>query len=147
MQDSRTRTLTSHLKGIDGKLYAERELGGMICVYRESTRGESFEHDGQRYVYPRSHPHLILALTHNWNVNGVPVEWGIEPILHRMQEIDLWNRGRTANELIESYEKSDQIRAKDRRNMYEAWSGDNRSVFKKAFKDINTSNMNVKESY
>ena len=138
--------ITKHLKGLDSKLYAVKdERSNVIHVYREGTRLEHFEHNGVKYVYPRTSPHFILALTDTWTANGRPVEWGIEPLMQRMADIDSWNRGRTVDELIARYEKRDAEKDRDRVNMHEAWLRDNRSVFKKAFNEINTSSLNVKE--
>lgn len=143
--DSRTDILTHHIKKIDPLLYCEREVNGMICVYRDSKRVEYFEFDGQKYLHLKSVPNIILALTDTWSVRGNPVDWGIEPLIHRLQEIDCWNKGRTADDLIEDYEKMQESKDRARMNGHEAFLRDNRSVFKKAFNDINTSNLNVKE--
>lgn len=139
--DSRTDILTRHIKKIDSKLYCEREHNGMICVYRESHRLENFEYAGQKYQYLKSVPNIIMALTDNWSVRGKPVEWGIEPLMHRLQEIDSWNRGITADDLIDDYEKMQESKDRARMNNHEAWLKDKRSVFKKAFNEINTSNI------
>lgn len=143
--DSRTDILTSHVRKIDPLLYCEREHNGMICVYRASKRVEFFMYEGKKYLYLVSAPNIILALTDNWSVRGNPVDWGIEPLIHRLQEIDCWNKGRTADDLIDDYEKMQESKDRHRMNTHEAFLRDKRSVFKKAFNEINTSNLNVKE--
>jgi len=143
-EDSRTKLLTQYLKELDPKLFAKRE-GEMIVVYRDSNRMEHFEYEGQKYGYVKTSPIYILALTDNWTSKGRPVEWGIEPLMRKMRAIDSWNQGFTADDLIQSYEARDASNARDRINGHEAWLRDNRSMFKKAFNDINTSNLDVKQ--
>lgn len=142
-EDSRTRILTEHLRRYESKLYAIRDdKTKAIHVMREGTIVcGPFEHEGIKYLYTKPSPHFIMALTDNWNVRGTPVDWGIEPLLARLQEIDSWNRGRTVDDLIKSYEKRDASMARDRMNQHESWAYDHRSLFKKDWKDINTSNL------
>ena len=146
MGDSRTRILTEHLKKIDSKLYATRCSDGRIDVYRKAKRFIPFEYEDKKFLYSVDQPNFILALTDNWSVRGKPVEWGIDPLIHRMQEIDAWNKGLTAEDFIKDYEKADESRARARMNSHEAFLKDARPAFKKAFNDINTSNMDVKEN-
>ena len=144
MGDSRENILTQHLRAYDSKLYAQREQNGAIHVYREGSRIETFEHNGETYLYLKVQPMFVLALTDNWNIKGRPVDWGIDPLINRIQEIDAWNKGLTIDEMIQGYDKRTENIAKDRRNQNEAWLYDNRSIFKKSFNEVNTSNLNVK---
>jgi hypothetical protein len=144
MGDSRENILTERLSAYDSKLYAKREHNGCIYVYRKASKIVRFEHKDQSYLYPQESPMFVLALTDNWNVKGKPVDWGIEPLMNRIQEIDAWNRGLTIDAMIQGYEKQTENLARDRHNQNEAWLYDNRSIFKKTFNDTNTSNLNVK---
>lgn len=144
MEDSRTRTVTAHLKDYDRLLYARRESTGAIHVYRESKRPYSFEYNGDRYTALLSQPFFILALTDNWTITGKPVEWGIEPLMYRIKSIDSHKNGITIDKLLEDYTRGAEAKDKKRQNDNESWLRDNRNVFKKAFDGINTSNLDGK---
>jgi len=141
MRDARERRLTQELRAYDSKLYAKRESNGSIHVYREGVRFFPFEYHGNNFLASFPSPHFVLALTHNWSLKGRPVDWGIEPLMNRIREIDGWRDDRVADKLIDSYEKVAEQKEKDLRNKNEAFFYDQRSEFKKAFSDINTSNM------
>lgn len=147
MGDSRTKLLTRHLRGYDRKLYAVRVSNGCIHVYRESTGFYPFEYDGISFLASYSSPNFILALTDDWTIRGRPVEWGVEPLMRRIQEIDCWRDDRIGEKLLQSYSKSEETKQKDLRNKNEAFFADQRSEFKKAFKDINVSHMDMKKGF
>lgn len=146
MSDSRAKLLTSHLKEYDHDLYAIRESStGTIHVYRKAKRPIHFNYDDVNYVALVENPQFILALTDNWTLKGRPVDWGIDPLLERIRSIDSFNAAKKVQDLIASYEARSAQKDKDRKDSHEAWLRDNRNVFKRAFNDINTSNLNVKQ--
>lgn len=146
MSDSRVNLLTKHLREYDKDLYAIRESSkGMIQVYRKATRPYYFEYEGVNFVALMSNPQYILALTDNWSLTGKPADWGVDQLLLRIRSIDSFNAGKKAEDLIKSYEASQARKDKQRQDDNEAWLRDNRNVFKNAFNEINTSNLNVKE--
>jgi hypothetical protein len=144
--DSREKLLTRVLREYDRKLYAKREGTGAIHVYREGTGFYPFEYDGKNFLASYPTPYFVLALTDTWTVRGTPVEWGIEPLITRIREIDVWHDDAQASRLVEAYKKKDRQNEKDLRNKNEAFFREQRSEFKKAFKDINTSQMTSKRS-
>lgn len=81
-----------------------------------------------------------MALTHNWQKAGTPVDWGLEPISARLREMDLHNRD-IASELIRGYEKDDSLRDKRRRSKDEDFLREFRPQFARAFNDVNTSGL------
>lgn len=147
MGDSRTRVLTKHLRRYDDKLYAKREQTGAIHVYRDGVGFYPFEWNGLNFKASFPSPDFVLALTDNWTVRGRPIEWGIEPLLHRIQKIDGWRNDHMADKLIEGYERRDMQKKKDLHNQNEAFFGDHHRQFKKAFSEINTSNMDLKKGF
>ncbi len=88
----RIRSLNRHLKSYDRELYCQCTKLPRIDVYRRSLDGLSA-------------PHFVFALTDNWTVSGVPVEWGIEVVIQRLKAIDLWNNGTTLEDLEKQHEE------------------------------------------
>ena len=135
----RAKRVTSELRQFDRKLYALEEKG-QINIYRHSVRMEEYEHEGVPFIYTRRSPHYICSLTHNWKMNGTPVDWGLEPIRARFKAMDLWQRN-LAEDLIKDYEKDAESKKRDFSNNMESFLYDFRSQFKKATADINTSTL------
>jgi hypothetical protein len=136
----RIERINEVIQGHDYKLYCERHVTGVLCVYRKGDRVESYEIDGDVIHFIRPCPHFVFALTHDWSLNGRPVEWGTLPIAKRLHDIDLWKR-----DLVSDIERNDEKRreseARELQNQNEAFLKDHRSIFKKAFDDVNTANM------
>lgn len=62
-------------------------------------------------------------------------------MLARLQALDLWANGITADDVIEQHEKWEKSKEKDLRNNIESFLGDFRRQFAKATDGINTSNL------
>jgi hypothetical protein len=82
-----------------------------------------------------------MALTHNFQSNGDAVDWGIEPILHRIKSIDLWNRD-LVNEQEKQYDEKKKAIERESKNKAEDEARELRSAFKKTFNDYNVSTLN-----
>ncbi len=146
-QDSRTKTLTEHLRRYESKLFAQRDdETKVIHVMREGTITMGPLHYGEmKFYYTKSAAHFIMCLTDNWTLSGSPRDWGIDLVINRLQEIDSWNRAKMFEEMREGREKTTKAQEKDRINKHEAWLRDNKNIFKRAFNDINVSSINSKE--
>ena len=125
--------LQHHVKEYDTKLFVRELENGMTAIYREAKNPA---------VEP---PHFILPLTEDWSTRTKAVEWGIEPLLARLREIDGHAREDIIRVLEEQYDKKQRQKKKEIRNQAEAFFTDHRSEFKKAFADVNTSNMDMKK--
>lgn len=137
----RVSWLTQSLKRFDRRLYCDKNEEGKLCIYRTSTRWESyFLDDGNVLTVARSAPFFVTALTHNWHINGKSVEWGYLPIVQRLREIDCQSRD-LAEEVIRQQEERDKSRARHERNLLEDGLRERHSKIKKAFSDVNTSTM------
>lgn len=137
----RAEVLTKALKSHDRMLYVEKNKEGKLCVFRHSIRWETYYlEDNVLLRFARPAPHFVLALTHNFKANGMDVDWGVEPIMHRIRSIDLWNRD-LCREQEEQYEKKKAGLDRESRNQAEAFASDVRPIFKKTFADYNTSSM------
>jgi hypothetical protein len=142
--DLRAERLTKAVRKHDPELYVERK-GHLMCVFRKTRTLEHYEYDGVNFAFSRVSPYFVFALTDNWATTGNPVEWGIEPIIARLRAIDLWNNPSLTEDLLKSYEKRDQEKARERKNNTEAQMAEMYPIFKKAFADINTSTLAKKD--
>jgi hypothetical protein len=136
----RAHAITRELQLYDPCLFAKKE-NGMMKIFRRTKRLEWLEYEGETVGFLKEDPYFVCALTHNWTVNGVPVDWGLEPISKKIRESDLWKRDKLADELIASYEKQAEASARHTRNETEAFLGEFRSQFAKTFDGVNTANM------
>lgn len=140
----RAERITREIKFHDPMLYCERDGEGKLCVFRKSTRWESYAfNDGSSLRVARPTPHFIFALTHDWKKASHVVDWGIEPIMARLRAIDLWQRD-LAEEIIQDEEKAIKSRERDARNSMESFLYDFRSQFKRTFADVNVANLSKK---
>lgn len=137
----RAKVLSESLKRFDPKLYCERNREGKLCVFRTSTRWESFGlEDGSYLTVARSTPYMILPLTHNWRPTGEPVDWGYMPITQRLREIDLQRRD-IASDIEANQLRIAQEKDRHQKNLIRDGLRDRHSAIKKAFSDVRTCNM------
>jgi len=140
----RCRVLTERLKWHDSKLFAEKDrTTGVISIYRKRVCFEAFDWEGGRLLYSRPDKYLIFSLTDTWTFKGKPVEWGIEPVMARIKEMDLWNRD-VFKSLTEDYEKQDKSKAREFRNKAEDVAREMRPQMAKATNDFITSRSDLK---
>lgn len=140
----RTERISRVVKTYDPELYCERSEVGKLCVFRRSSRIETYFIDGQSIQFVRPAPFFVFALTHNWKMDGVSVDWGIEPILARLNAIDLWKRD-LAEESIKNVEADYESKERDLKNSVESFLYEFRSQFKKTFNDVNTASLAKKD--
>lgn len=136
----RVKRVNDLVKEHDRELFAKKE-NGVIQVFRKTREYVPYSDHDLSFTYTRYSPYFVLALTDTWNMNGKPVDWGLEPISKKLKEMDLWKRDNLANELIKSYERADETSKKDFRNKLEAKLKDDRRAFAKAFDGVNTSTL------
>ena len=141
----RAAQLTRFLKEYDRELYCSKSREGKLCVYRNSVRWENYDM-GENTVLrvARSTPHFIMALTHNAQMNGQPVEWGSLRILERLKKNDMQNRDIMA-EMEKQYDEEQERQKRNRMNKTEDFMYEFRDTFKKTFNDYNTSTLDKKK--
>lgn len=135
----RAKVVSDFVKRHDRLLYCESR-DGKLCIYRKSQRIESYEIDNVTIHFVRPAPYFVCALTENWSMDAEPRDWGLLPILERLQFLDLWNRD-LVREIREQDENKRQSRDRALDNHLEAYLKDHRREFAKATNDIRTSNM------
>lgn len=141
----RAERITKAIKRHDRLLYCEERGEGKLCVFRESSRVESYRLDDESVLhFVRPAPFFIFALTDDWSMNGRPVEWGELPIMNRLRAMDLWNRD-LASDIIDQETKHRKSIERERQNTIESFLLDYRRKFAKTFDDVNTSTMTKKD--
>lgn len=140
MKDAKTRSLTRALKKYDSDLFADRS-DDLIGVYRRTIHWQSYDYLGALLHFSRPSLDPVLFLTDNWKINGRPVEWGIEPIMDRIRELDCWNKDRFYEEFVAERERLSNNKKRAFKNEVKARAADMRKDFAKAVNDINTSSL------
>lgn len=98
---------------------------------------------GKIHHVMRRNPHgkgwmSVLPLTDTWTESGIPVEWGVCPVIAKLQSMDAARRDFEAEILRE---KERQVKSKDKAldNAAESIAEVQHWAFGKLFKDVNTS--------
>lgn len=141
--DSVVRFVNRIVKGHDSKLFAKR-VGERVIVYREGFKHVPYKLGKVTLIAIESAPQFVLALTHNWQFSGIPRDWGWEPIRQRLKDMDWWENERFMEELEAEEEAREEARKKEMKNSHEALMYEEHSRIKKAWSDINTSNLSKK---
>jgi hypothetical protein len=141
---TRVETLTRYVKNLDRDLFCKQE-GPCVLVCRKATVWEEFHMEGSRVLYSRTVPQVIFALTDTFTQKGNPIDLGIEPLLHRIKQIDGYGDFSTTKNIIPDLEKDAEYKKKDLSSKFEEMAYETRPMFKKAFADVNTSNMDMKK--
>lgn len=135
----RANVVTDYIKRYDSQLYC-KDREGKLCIFRKGQRIESYDVDGVTIDFVRPAPHFVCALTDDWTTNGKPVEWGLMPILERLQSHNLWERD-IVKELQNAYDKKEASKSRELDNHIESYLKDNRKAFAKATDDVLTHSM------
>lgn len=136
----RAERISNFIKAHDSKLFVERDCVGKLCIYRKGVKVEWFDVDGETIGFVRPNHHLVMHLTHNWHALGESVDWGLDVILTRLQQIDLWNRN-IVDEIESDYEKRERQTKRNASNKHEDFLREFKRPMAETFKNINTANM------
>jgi hypothetical protein len=135
------KRLTEELKKHDPNLYALKTNSGMRQVWRKAEKWDA-AYSGTEEEAPSSSPtQFILALTEDWTLKGKAVEWGIEPVMHKILEMDSWRDDSILFNLRRERERQKELRDRERKNEMKARAYDMRRDFAKATNEINTSTL------
>jgi hypothetical protein len=152
MGDHRLGQINRVVSSYDPRLFAIRSSDGVIHVLRQGTKPGDSDYSLDHPVR-RPNPQFIFCLTDNWQLGGVPVEWGMEPVWNRLREMDTWGRySRPEDRLQEMRAQRDRVDADHERqtsNNNRAIAMELRKDFAKASNDIvmRAGNRNVSHVY
>lgn len=137
---NRERVITRALQTYDKNLFCKRDSLKYV-IYRKSISYDLFDFYGSKLWVTRPFNQTIMALTEDWQVQGIPCEWGIEPIMARLKAIDWMNHPELADQMIAGFEKHEESKKRDFKNTVESFLYEFRKPFAKATNDINTSTL------
>lgn len=144
--DERVRRLSDLVQGYDRDLYAFRASNGMLQIHRKANRLEASDYNQEEPQLAHLNPQFILALTDTWTLDGQPVEWGLEPLMCKLKEMDSWRSDTEIKGLRRKRERAKEIQANSKRNESRAMAADLRRDFAKATNEINTSTLEKVDS-
>ncbi len=112
----------------------------MIQIHRHGERLSDCDFDPE---FGPSGPasYFICALTDNWTLQGKPVDWGIDPVMNRIRDMDLWGSNHSLDKMRERREKLKADKDNSQRNETRAIAADMRKDFARATNDINTASL------
>lgn len=142
---TRARQIENVIKKHDPMLVCRKDLKGVMRVFRKAFRKELIWLDDNKFlIYGQPELQTVFSITEDWTERTKPVDWGIEPILARLKAIDAWSNESLMEELMSSYEKSEESKRRAFRNDVESFMYEMRPAFKKTFSDTRTALMNNK---
>lgn len=135
--DFELKKINQALRKYDRDLYALREPVGVINVFRQGRRiDDSMIPDCLEYLeILRPNPQYLFSLTNNWNLNGTPVEWGLEPIMYKIREMDSWSHEISLDDMRRKREWADREAERIRVNEFKAVASELRRPFAKITND------------
>lgn len=129
--------LNFHLNHFDRDLYAFRMPNGIINVMRQGKRIDDsmLPYDLENLDGLKPNPQYLFSLTHNWNLTGNSVEWGIEPILIKLQEMDSWGHEISLSDMQRRREAVEADKKRQHMNEFRAAASEVRRPFAKLTND------------
>lgn len=142
--DWRIKRITQELQKHDKSLFAVK-TNLMTQVWRKAEKWSASDVDPDE-ADSFNPTQFILALTDNWNLDGTSVEWGLDPIMKRIQEMDLWTKDSYLDGMRKEREKNKAMRDRALKNEMKARAYDMRKEFAQATNEINTSTLEKVDS-
>lgn len=127
----RASRLTEVVRHYDRSLYVVKS-GEMLQLWRR-------EYPVDKLGIPtssRPEEHFILALTSDWTLKGTPVDWGIEPLMNRIKDMDAWRDDTYYEKMMDDREQEDKLKKRRFKNNMRALAYDSRRDIAKASDDI-----------
>ena len=133
---------TKALRRYDTDLFVDRTKDGVACVFRKVKRFVPVcVSEGFRLLNLISDRQFVFALTDNWTTKGKPVDWGIDDVLARVQQLDCWANQDFFEALDAENDKVDERNRRAMKNEMEAFWSDQRERVKRATSDILTHSL------
>ena len=137
----REQRLNQIVKQYDPYLFIMRGSDEKLYLHRNVVRWDSYDVDGSVLHCSRLDPVMIMALTDTWTPQGKSVDWGIEPLLMRLKEID----SHRSHEIIDRINMAQELREESAQrklaNNTDSFAREIRTAVKQDFKDYNVSSI------
>lgn len=129
---TRAERLTQAVRTYDKALYVLQTNTGTYQVWRKEYPKDW---DGLTFS-ARNEVQFILALTDDWTLKGKPVEWGIDPLLEKLKEMDAWRDDSYYGQMVKGRERDDANKLSRFKNNARAMAADVRKDVAKAAGDF-----------
>ncbi len=139
------RRIQNAIKEHDSKLFLNRNYLGEIQIMRKSFKMVPHEIDGRIVYVQTPSPHYIMSLTEDWTGRTRPVDWGVEPIMRRLKEIDDWGSDSSFERMLRDNERIEERKKKSFASLTEDVALEWRKDFKKHTEDILTHSVDKKD--
>lgn len=140
--NTKLRQIARLLKRYDSNLYPKKYLTGAMGIVRKKRRwGHHKLPDGSTLWFGYDDDQLVLPITDNWTESGKPVDWGIEPIFWKIQQLDGWRDDGDYDRFCAQRDQNKRNSERARRNELKALAYDCRREFAQATNEINTSTL------
>lgn len=145
--DAKLKQVSQLLKRYDSDLIPRRFMDGTLGIMRKRRDFDFYRFEAQNFVlwFARDWEDLVLPCTDTWTESGRPVDWGIEPIFWKIQQLDGWRDDTDYDQFCKTREEKTRLRDRSFRNELRAAAADCRREFARATNDINTSTIEKKE--
>lgn len=130
MQSYRCYQLNGHLRKYDPYLFCKQDGAGKIHIFHKGLFRISW----------------VATLTDSWQADGDPVDWGVLPVLERLQYIQADRLMDDYDKLMEKRDRKEKDLKRANKHELEAMAAEMRPLVRDAFKDINTSTLNKVDS-
>lgn len=122
-------------------LFCTKDGNGTIHIMRRSNEYDTFEYKGITYGYSKTSAQQITSLTHDWSMDGHPVEWGLDLIWNKLRFMDSWRDDTFFDEMVKDRERKKEIEQRSEANELKAQAYDLRSAFNKTFDHYNIGSL------
>lgn len=144
---SKLAALNREIKKVDRDLVAKKTDTGKIDIFYKETLWESYSYKECKLVYSRPILKWAASLTHNWTYEGQPVDWGIDFVVNRLNEIRREQFEMWFDDMVKKRESDKRSKEQSRRNEFRALAADARREFAQATNDINTSSLSKGDNH
>lgn len=141
--NTKLRQISRLLKRYDSDLKVKSYLDGALALTRKRRTFEFYRDRSAGFAlwFARDWDDLVLPITHTWTETGIPVDWGIEPILSKIQQLDGWRDDTDYDRFCKQRERAEADKKRAHKNEMKALAADCRKEFAAATNDINTSTI------
>ncbi len=145
MKSWREVRIEQTIKMHDPMLFLNKNYKGELQIMRKSFRMVPYDIDGKGVSVATSTPHYIMSLTEDWTGKTRPVDWGLEPIIRRLKEIDDWGGESSFDRMLRDNSKKDELKEKAFASLTEDVAKEWRKDFKKHTSDLLTHSVDKKD--
>jgi len=145
MKSWRETRIEQTIQAHDHLLFLNKNYKGELQIMRRSFSMVPHDFDGVTVYVRTPTPHYIMSLTEDWTGRTRSVDWGLEPIIRRLKEIDDWGGESAFDRMLKENERRDALKKKSFASLTEDVAREWRKDFKRHTEDILTHSVDRKD--